>query len=369
VPINPNKDVYRGRRKHRTLVTVIVSIVALLIIAAVTLFYSLQKYIVYDKDGLSLELPFLATQSPDSPDDTADPDVRPTSNVVAEIVVESPDFSDIVADAGENLGPLRALYVSQEEIGAGDLPAYAASLESRNAGALVLEMKPASGQLTWASAVDITVSYGTNGVNDLTESIASLKEQGVYLVAQLSCFADELMATRNTPVSLKNPDGTVYMDSDGICWLDPYNREVRQYVIDLAAELAAMGFDEILLTGLRHPAQTEGLVYSQEMTVAVDPRSCISNNAVGITEALAGTDVHVSALYDMNDARNGTSDSATQDATLFFKVFDRLYFYSVSEYYAFDCAFLEERLENGDASLRLVPIMPSSPDRTSWVTD
>ena len=59
---NNNKpDVYKGRRKKLNVLGIVLSAVAVLIVALFVLFGAFQKYIVYSNNGISLELPILAT--------------------------------------------------------------------------------------------------------------------------------------------------------------------------------------------------------------------------------------------------------------------------------------------------------------------
>ena len=51
------KTVYRGKRKYSWLITLLVSTLALLLLLTVWMFYHLQTYLVYDKDGVRLVLP------------------------------------------------------------------------------------------------------------------------------------------------------------------------------------------------------------------------------------------------------------------------------------------------------------------------
>ena len=55
---NNNKpDVYKGRRKKLNVLGIVLSAVAVLIVALFVLFGAFQKYIVYSNNGISLELP------------------------------------------------------------------------------------------------------------------------------------------------------------------------------------------------------------------------------------------------------------------------------------------------------------------------
>lgn len=56
---------YRSRRPIKIFLTVILSLVIAFVILTVSLFFGLQKYIVYAPDGsLHLEIPWLAEDSP-----------------------------------------------------------------------------------------------------------------------------------------------------------------------------------------------------------------------------------------------------------------------------------------------------------------
>lgn len=359
------KEVYRGRRKYRTVLAVLFSVVAILIAAAVVLFYSLQKYIVYDKDSLSLVLPFMTADAAGIGTDGGD--APPSgSDIVADLIIEEPNFDDVATDAGENLTELRAYFVPAGEVTAERLTLYASTIGDEEGDALVLEMKPVGGQLSWASDSRTAASFGTVGTEDLGDAIAALKAENVYLVAQLSCFADELMGTRNAPVALRYADGTPYIDSDGKYWLDPYNRSVRQYIIELMRELEGMGFDEVLLTDFRHPEQAEGIIYSQDMSAAMDIVSCISNNALKIKEAFTESELRISVMYD-SAVFTGESVNSGQDAEFFFKVFDRLYCNPPAGGLEDISASLRTRMKSGDFSSRFVGFVSSAPEEGSWV--
>ena len=53
------RDVYRGRRKSRSLFTIIVTVFFALLITVVLLFFTLRNYVVYDEYGnATIVLPF-----------------------------------------------------------------------------------------------------------------------------------------------------------------------------------------------------------------------------------------------------------------------------------------------------------------------
>ena len=253
MPYRP-RDIYRGRRKFRVPLTIILSILCVLIVGGVALFYGLQQYLVYDQNGVSLQLPFMggAATAPAESGDTASAEIF--EPVQVEVVYEDPDFSDINLGGWENLTATQALFVPYDDvIREQELSEVLESVSSSDYTGFVLELKSESGQLAWPSGSELAVNYGTTGLMDYTETVAAIHEKNMTAAAQISCCADSAMATRNWPLAIQSAPGVPYQDSDKNYWLDPYNRAVRNYLADLMQELAAMGFDEIILSNLCHP--------------------------------------------------------------------------------------------------------------------
>ena len=90
-------------------------ILVILIALAVWLFYYLQRYIVYDKDGLHLDLSAQREEilRPGTPEETAIP---VHEHVDVEIVVEQRDYSELLTDAGNNLANMHAVFVPAKDV-------------------------------------------------------------------------------------------------------------------------------------------------------------------------------------------------------------------------------------------------------------
>ncbi len=134
----------------------------------------------------------------------------------------------------------------------------------------MLELQGPDGLLRYRSGVPYADSYGVNGTLELAEPLEKLKAQGIRLVAQLSGMTDGIMAVRNAPIALRDArSGEIYHDAAGKGWLDPYSEPLRAYLTDLLRDLHALGFDEVLFSGLSFPAGRE-LRFSQVMTETPD---------------------------------------------------------------------------------------------------
>ena len=154
-------DVYRARRSRGKAWPVILWILAGLIVLAVILFFAGQKYIVYDSDG-SLHVVFPIMETVDT-----------------ELVLEDPDYSGIVSDAGKGLTELHGQYLTADKITPDGLTRAASAVKAAGGNALVLQMKAPGGTLSWKSGVSDAAAYGVNGTAELADAIQTVKGQNI----------------------------------------------------------------------------------------------------------------------------------------------------------------------------------------------
>lgn len=355
-------EVYRGRRKRLNVLGVVFGALAALILLTVVLFFGLQKYIVFEHDGVRVALPGAAAgeDGPLPNDETAPEQV----NAVLEIT--DPDYSAVPAAAGEGLADMAAVFVPAQDVSMSGVGRYMSVMSSYGANALVLEVKPVSGQLVWASSSPTAAAYSLNGTLDLEAMVAALRQQDeddeLYLVAQLSCCIDGLLAERCPSAALRFATGAAYADSEG-AWLDPYSATVSAYLSELCSELAEMGFDELLLKSLSLPITEEAIGFSVELSSTPTPEAAVCGLAVELTNALEGYDIPVSAILDTTSLRSGLADKSGQNLELFGKVFDRLCSATDSAWLSgVDRDSIDQYLSLGSLETRYVPIMNYVPE-------
>ena len=355
-------EVYRGRRKRLNVLGVVFGALAALILLTVVLFFGLQKYIVFEHDGVRVALPGAAAgeDGPLPNDETAPEQV----NAVLEIT--DPDYSAVPATAGEGLADMAAVFVPAQDVSMSGVGRYMSVMSSYGANALVLEVKPVSGQLVWASSSPTAAAYSLNGSLDLEAMVAALRQQDeddeLYLVAQLSCCIDGLLAERCPSAALRFATGAAYADSEG-AWLDPYSATVGAYLSELCSELAEMGFDELLLKSLSLPITEEAIGFSVELSSTPTPEAAVCGLAVELTNALEAYDIPVSAILDTTSLRSGLADKSGQNLELFGKVFDRLCSATDSAWLSgVDRDSIDQYLTLGSLETRYVPIMNYVPE-------
>ena len=357
------RTVYRGKRKYSWIITLVIFVVVILILAAVWLFSYLQRYLVYDKDGLQLVMPSERAELAADPDSGAQTPVS-VPKVDVEIVVDRTDYSGVETNAGMGLTPLHALFVAAEDVTQSNLDYYGLGIGDFNA--IVLELKGPDGFLSYHSGIPLAESYGVNGTLELTAALEKLKAQDVRLVAQISGLVDETMALRNGPIALKNAvTDSVFQNSKG-AWLDPYDDTVRAYLKELLQELHDLGFDEVILSGMYCP-DSENLQFSKSMTLTPDAVSAVSSLAFWLRGAADEIGIALSAVAEADALAAGESENIGQDIPAFFKAFDRVIFDMSAE--DGDCMpALKDALGDGDADLRIVPAAEDyAPNHGSYI--
>lgn len=159
----------------------------------------------------------------------------------------------------------KALYLSFYGIGSKALRDPVLKLiEETELNALVIDVKGDRGGIMYKSSVPLATEIGAQKiitVKDIKSVITSLKEKGIYLIARIVVFKDDLLAHARPELAIRTQDGQIWYDRENLAWVDPSRKEVWDYVINIAIEAAQQGFDEIQFDYVRFP-DTTGLVFS-----------------------------------------------------------------------------------------------------------
>ena len=214
-----NPEFYKGSRKKRNYALIPFVIALSLVVLGVVLFYTVQKYAVISKDGVEVVLPGME-QDEGTAIDSQGHEVKEFETVDASLVFDQPDYSRVEATAGRNVRPVRAIYIASEDLNYDNLMEKAGRLNDGNA--LLLQMKPRSGALNWPSQSEAALSYGLYYQSEVTDNIAAwvtelktMEEKDIWMVAQISCCVDGMLASRATSFALRTDYGADYIDDYG----------------------------------------------------------------------------------------------------------------------------------------------------------
>jgi hypothetical protein len=81
----------------------------------------------------------------------------------------------------------------------------------------------------------------------------TLRAHQIFPIARIVVFKDSVTARVHPEWTIRKADGSIWRDKKGIAWVNPYHRELWEYNIGVAEELAKLGFDEIQFDYIRFP--------------------------------------------------------------------------------------------------------------------
>jgi hypothetical protein len=120
--------------------------------------------------------------------------------------------------------------------------------------ALVLDMKDEFGLNFKTQNPEFARNAGTAGVvRNLPALLDTLRAHKILPIARLVVFKDSVTARVHPEWTIRRQDNSVWRDKKGIAWVNPYHRELWNYNIGVAEELAKMGFGEIQFDYIRFP--------------------------------------------------------------------------------------------------------------------
>jgi hypothetical protein len=191
----------------------------------------------------------------------------------------------------------KALYLSFYGIGTSALRTSALRLiEETELNALVIDVKGDRGMVSYRSASPLASrvrAQDTITIPDAKAQLAALKQAEIYSIARIVVFKDDRLARARPELAVKGPAGAPWRDREGLAWADPFQREVREYNVELAVEAARHGFDEIQFDYVRFP-DAKGLVFAGPNTAEARVRA-IQEFLVEAKQRLAPYNVFLSA--------------------------------------------------------------------------
>src|SRR6266542_483326 len=123
--------------------------------------------------------------------------------------------------------------------------------------AVVIDVKGDRGLIPYRTEVPAALEAGALGpviIKDFDAQIAALKAQGIYTIARIVVFKDNVLANHRRDLAIVDTrTGRPWVDNEKLAWVDPFREEVWDYAIAVAKEAAAKGFDEIQFDYVRFP--------------------------------------------------------------------------------------------------------------------
>lgn len=156
-------------------------------------------------------------------------------------------------------------------------------VDSTELNAIVVDMKNDRGWLAYPSAVPETRrsrAYQPEVMN-VQRFLQLCRERDIYVIARVVLFKDPMLVAAYPEWAVLAGSGSsenegdaegkpkLYVDAEGSTWLDPFRKEVQDYLVAIAKEVAGLGFDELQFDYIRFPSDGHAgkARYSQKSTL------------------------------------------------------------------------------------------------------
>ena len=115
--------------------------------------------------------------------------------------------------------------------------------------AVIIDIKDYSGLVSYYMDIPLVKESGADKeirIVNPGEVIKKFHEAGIYVIGRITVFQDPILAKARPDWAMKNKTtGKNWADSKGLAWMDPAGSGTWDYVISIAKDATARGFDEI----------------------------------------------------------------------------------------------------------------------------
>jgi len=123
--------------------------------------------------------------------------------------------------------------------------------------AVVIDVKGDRGWIPYRTEVPLALAAGAQGpgtLRDFDALLADLKSRGIYTIARIVVFKDNLLANHRRDLAIIDTrTGKPWIDNERLAWVDPFREEVWEYNLAIAKEAVRKGFDEVQFDYVRFP--------------------------------------------------------------------------------------------------------------------
>jgi hypothetical protein len=212
---------------------------------------------------------------------------------------------------------IKAAYLTYYGVGDRGIRTRVLDLTARTElNAVVIDVKGDRGWILYRTEVAQAIAVGAQGpatLRDFDGLMADLKARGIYTIARIVTFKDNILATARPDLAIIDTrTGKPWIDNEKLAWVDPFREEVWAYNIALGQEAIRRGFDEVQFDYVRFP--TDGKLgaakyakpNSKETRLpAITSFLAKARRELGASGAFVGADLFGYTAFNENDTDIG----------------------------------------------------------------
>ncbi|MCQ2911209.1 MAG: putative glycoside hydrolase [Clostridia bacterium] len=159
---------------------------------------------------------------------------------------------------------VRGVYISEYTIASSaNVDKWIKICKESELNALVINVKNDDGLISFEVDYEDAHAIGADAnrtIKDPAELTLKLKQNGIIPIARIVSFKDPYLAKNRSDLALKNASGNVLAVKSGSHyenWVNPYNKDLWKYVVEVSKCALDMGFKEIQYDYIRFGTGTE----------------------------------------------------------------------------------------------------------------
>ncbi|HEY4477293.1 MAG TPA: putative glycoside hydrolase [Candidatus Paceibacterota bacterium] len=129
-------------------------------------------------------------------------------------------------------------------------------VENSEINSIVIDVKDYSGKMSFEvdnSVVDAMQSEEKR-IPDMRAFIDRLHQKNIYVIARITVFQDPQAARMRSDLAVKNKNGGLWKDKNGLAYIDPGAKDFWAYIVEMSRVSERVGFDEINFDYIRFPS-------------------------------------------------------------------------------------------------------------------
>ncbi|MCJ7819307.1 MAG: hypothetical protein MUP25_05725, partial [Syntrophales bacterium] len=217
---------------------------------------------------------------------------------------------------------VKALYLSSYGLASKQIrEAAKEAIKLNNMNALVIDVKGDRGFIPFKVDIPLAEEVGAQKTilfKDIKAVVASLKEQGLYLIARIVVFKDDPLAKARPQWAVKSKGGGVFRDRERLRWIDPFHQEAWDYNIAIAKAAAEAGFDEVQFDYVRFPDNRKvGFAKpanQNSRTEAITGFLKAAHQALAPSNVMVAADIFGYVMWNLDDTGIGQKVDAALEA-------------------------------------------------------
>lgn len=149
---------------------------------------------------------------------------------------------------------VKGIYVTSNSTQGDKIDQLIKYVKDAKLNAMVIDVKDDEGNVTMKfNTGNKLIDKNTMDIADAKPLLKKLKDNDIYPIARIVTFKDTKLAKEHPEWSYKEKDGSVWQNSKGDSFVNPFVKDVWKYNVSISKEAAKAGFQDIQYDYVRFP--------------------------------------------------------------------------------------------------------------------